>query len=69
MTTSIKKFATSDIEAAFAKVLAEMTGKECSVSISEIKFLPNSYFSSGDDFVFSAKATLKTPIKGVDIPF
>jgi chemotaxis protein CheY-P-specific phosphatase CheC len=58
MTVSIKSVSTSEIEVAFSKALSELTGKPCSVSLSNIDYGAYDSFFKCQSIKLSASATI-----------
>lgn len=71
MSTSIKEITATQLQEAFAKALSDLTGKVCSVSISELQFEANAFESltGAESVSFSAKATLKPLESNESVPF
>lgn len=68
MPTSVKEISASALESAIATVLANLTGKECSVSISEVKYNADG-FTSYESLSFSASASCNPKDTGEKLPF
>lgn len=68
MPTSVKDISASKLEAEIAKVISDLTGKDCSVSISELKYSADG-FSSYESLSLSASASCKAPETGEPLPF
>jgi len=68
MPTSVKDISASALESAIASVIANLTGKDCSVSISEVKYNADG-FTSYESISFSASASCKPKETGEKLPF
>jgi len=65
---SVKDIPASELEMAIANVIANLTGKECSVSISEIGYSSDG-FTSHESLSFSAVASCRPKETGEKLPF
>ncbi len=68
MPTSVKEISAAALESAIATVIANLTGKDCSVSISEVKYAANG-FTSSEAISFSASASCTPKDTGEKLPF
>ncbi len=59
MSGSIKSVSTSQIQDAFSKALSEVTGKTCSVLISNINYEAYDSFLNSESITLSASATIE----------
>lgn len=68
MPTSVKEISASALEVAIAEVIAKFTDKNCSVSISELKYNSDG-FASYESLSFSASAFCEQKEADEKLPF
>lgn len=69
MPTSVKEISAAALESAIATVIADLTGKDCFVSISEVKYNNSDGFTSYESLSFFASASCKPKETGEKVPF
>ena len=69
MSGSIKSVSTSQIQDAFSKALSELTGKPCSVLISNINYEAYDSFFKSESITLSASATIEGEQPNEKSPF